>query len=332
MPLLRWLNGIAKVHPPDVIISSRLKQGRALSKLRVSIVEYLNAAPLVWGFTDGPLAGKYDLSFTVPSQCAEQLRRGDADLGIIPSIEYQRMDGVVALPGMAIASKNVVRSLLVVSKKPIEMAQRIALDTSSRSTVALVRLLAAEHWKINPEFVDAAPDPSAMLQQADAALIIGDPALRISLKMEALAGKSPRGEDCCQGDAEDMPIPGFETLFVYDVIHQWREMTGKPAALAIWAGRREAITPEVLADFTASKQYGLERIREISEAASIKLDLPPRALERYLTENIHFDLDEEILAGLRLFFEKAAAAGLIPRARPLEFPQAAARTTAHRSA
>jgi chorismate dehydratase len=332
MPLLRWLNGIEKVRPPDVIISSRLKQGRALSKLRVSIVEYLNAAPLVWGFTDGPLAGKYDLSFTVPSQCAEQLRRGDADLGIIPSIEYQRMDGVVALPGMAIASKNVVRSLLVVSKKPIEMAQRIALDTSSRSTVALVRLLAAEHWKINPEFVDAAPDPSAMLQQADAALIIGDPALRISLKMEALAGKSPRGEDCCQGDAEDMPIPGFETLFVYDVIHQWREMTGKPAALAIWAGRREAITPEVLADFTASKQYGLDRIREISEAASIKLDLPPRALERYLTENIHFDLDEEILAGLQLFFEKAAAAGLIPRARPLEFPQAAARTTAHRSA
>jgi chorismate dehydratase len=332
MPLLRWRNGIEKVHPPDVIISSRLKQGRALSKLRVSIVEYLNAAPLVWGFTDGPLAGKYDLSFTVPSQCAEQLRRGDADLGIIPSIEYQRMDGVVALPGMAIASKNVVRSLLVVSKKPIEMARRIALDTSSRSTVALVRLLAAEHWKINPEFVDAAPDPSAMLQQADAALIIGDPALRISLKMEALAGKSPRGEDCCQGDAEDMPIPGFETLFVYDVIHQWREMTGKPAALAIWAGHREAITPEVLADFTASKLYGLERIREISEAASIKLDLPPRALERYLTENIHFDLDEENLAGLQLFFEKAAAAGLIPRARPLEFPQAAARTTAHRSA
>ena len=106
-----------------------------MKKLRVSIVEYLNAAPLVWGFTDGPLAGKYDLSFTVPSQCAEELRRGDADLGIIPSIEYQRIDGVVALPGMAIASKHEVRSLLVVAKKPIEMAKRIALDTSSRSTV-----------------------------------------------------------------------------------------------------------------------------------------------------------------------------------------------------
>lgn len=303
-----------------------------LKKLRVSIVEYLNAAPLVWSFTDGPLAGKYDLSFTVPSQCAEELKRGDADLGIIPSIEYQRMDDMVALPGMAIASKREVRSLLVVAKKPIETAKRIALDTSSRSTIALVKILSREHWRIAPEFVEAAPDPSEMLRQADAALVIGDPALRISLKMEALAGKSPSGEQCCQGDPDEMPVPGFETLFVYDVIHQWREMTGKPAVLAMWVGRRDAVTPEVLADFTASKQFGLERVREISESASIKLDLPPRALERYLTENIHFDLDEENLAGLQLYFEKAAAAGLIPRNKPLEFPAMAARSTAPRGA
>jgi chorismate dehydratase len=303
-----------------------------VTKLRVSIVEYLNAAPLVWGFTDGPLAGKYDLSFTVPSQCAEELRRGDADLGIIPSIEYQRIDGVVALPGMAIASKREVRSLLVVAKKPIELAKRIALDTSSRSTIGLVKILSREHWGIRPEFVESAPDASEMLKDADAAMIIGDPALRISLKMEALAGKSPSGEQCCQGDPDDMPVPGFETLFVYDVIHQWREMTGKPAVLAMWVGRRDAVTPEVLADFMASKQFGLERVREISEAASIKLDLPPRALERYLTENIHFDLDEENLAGLQLYFEKAAAAGLIPRNKPLEFPAVAARSTAPRSA
>jgi chorismate dehydratase len=233
---------------------------------------------------------------------------------------------------MAIASKREVRSLLVVAKKPIEKAKRIALDTSSRSTIALVRLLAAEHWKIAPEFVDSAPDPTEMLRHCDAALLIGDPALRISLKMEALAGKAPSGEQCCQGDPEEMPVPGFETLYVYDVIHQWREMTGKPAVLAIWAGRHDAITPEVLADFTASKQFGLERIREISEAASIKLDLPPRALERYLTENIHFDLDEDNLAGLQLYFDKAAAAGLIPRAKPLEFPEAAARSTLRRGA
>jgi chorismate dehydratase len=303
-----------------------------LSKLRISIVEYLNTAPLVWGFTNGPLAGKYDLSFTVPSQCAEALRRGDADVAIIPSIEYQRMEGVVALPDMAIAAKREVRSLLVVSKRPVDMAKRIALDTSSRATAALVRILAREHWGIRPEFVDAAPDAAEMLKNADAALVIGDPALRISLKMEALAGKTPGGGDCCQGDPDDMPVPGFETLFVYDMTYQWREMTGKPAVLAIWVGRPDVFTPEIAADFQASKKYGLARISEIAEAASIKLDLPPRALERYLTENINFDLDEDNLAGLKLYFEKAAAAGLIPRARPLEFAASAAHSAVRHGA
>ena len=299
-----------------------------MKRLRISIVEYLNTAPLVWGFTDGPLADKYDLSFTVPSQCAEALRRGDADIAIIPSIEYQRIDGLVALPGMAIAAKREVRSLLVVSKRPLDMAKRIALDTSSRSTAALVRILAKEHWGIEPEFVDAAPDAAEMLKIADAALVIGDPALRISLKMEALVGKAPGNGDCCEGDPEDMPVPGFETLFVYDMTHQWRELTGKPAVLAIWAAREHIVDERVAADFLASKKFGVERVREISEAASIKLDMPPRALERYLTENINFDLDEENLAGLRLFFEKAATRGLIPRAKPLELVSASGRGTA----
>jgi chorismate dehydratase len=297
-----------------------------LNRLRISIVEFLNTAPLVWGFAEGPLLGKYDLSFTVPSQCAEALRRGEVDVAIIPAIEYQRIDHIVALPGMAIAAKGEVRSLLVVAKKPIQMAKRVALDTSSRATVALVRMLAKQHWGISPEFVDAAPDAPEMLKVADAALIIGDPALRIALKMDALAGKVPSGERCCQGDPDDMPVPGVDTLFVYDVARQWREMTGKPCVLAIWAGRREAITPEIVADFQASKRYGCEHIREIAEAASIKLDLPPRALEVYLRDNIHFDLDEENLAGLQLYFEKAAAMGLIPRDRRLEFAGSAARS------
>jgi chorismate dehydratase len=303
-------------------------------KLRISIVEYLNTAPLVWGFTDGPLVGKYELSFTMPSQCAEALRRGDADIAIIPSIEYQRIENLVVLPEMTIGAKGEVRSILVVAKKPIEMAKRIALDASSRSSAALVKLLAKEYWKISPEYVEASPDPSEMLKRADAALVIGDPALRVTLKMDALSGKVPSNEQCCQGDPDELPVPGFETIFVYDIAHQWREMTGKPCVLAIWAGRPDVVTPGVVADFQASKQYGLKRFREISEAASIKLDLPPRALERYLTENIHFDLDREYLAGLKLFFEKAAAAGLIPRARPLEFvkPPARAKSAVRRGA
>jgi chorismate dehydratase len=303
-----------------------------MKKLRISIVEYLNTAPLVWGFTDGPLAGKYDLSFTLPSQCAESLRRNEADVAIIPSIEYQRIDDVIALPEIAVAAKGEVRSILVVAKKPIEMAKRVALDTSSRSSAALVRLLAQEYWKVNPEYLEVSPDPSEMLKRADAALVIGDPALRIALKMDALSGKAASGEQCCQGDPDEMLVPGFEAVFVYDIAYQWREMTGKPCVLAIWAGRKDLMTPEVVADFQFSKQYGLERVREIAEAAAVKLDLPPRALERYLTENIHFELEGEYLAGLQLFFEKAAAVGLIPRARQLEFAHAAATSSARRGA
>jgi chorismate dehydratase len=299
-----------------------------MAKLRISIVEFLNTAPLVWGFTDGPLTGKYDLSFTLPSQCAEALRRGDVDVAIIPAIEYQRMENVVVLPGMAVAAKGEVRSILLVAKRPIEKVKRIALDTSSRSSAALVRLLAAEYWKIQPEFVDAAPDPSEMLKNADAALVIGDPALRIAVKMDELAGKIPSGEDCCKGDPENAPVPGFETLFVYDVAYQWRELTGKPCVLAIWTARRDAMTPVILADFEASKKYGLERLREIAEGASLKLNLSAGALERYLAENIHFGLEEEYLAGLQLYYEKAAAAGLIPRARPLEFFESTVRAAA----
>jgi chorismate dehydratase len=298
-----------------------------LARLRISIVEFLNTAPLVWGFTEGDLAGKYDLSFTVPSQCAEALKRGETDVAIIPAIEYQRIDNVIALPGMAVAAKGEVRSLLVVAKRPIERAKRIALDTSSRATVALVRMLAKDYWNISPEFVDAAPNPSEMLQEADAALIIGDPALRISVKMDTLSGKTPSGEQCCQGDPDEMPVPGFDTLFVYDVAQQWREMTGKPSVLAIWTGRPDVITPEVVADFQASKEYGVNRAREIAEAASVKLDLPIRELERYLTENIDFNLDEENLAGLALYFQKAAEMGLIPRNKPLEFAGAPAQST-----
>jgi chorismate dehydratase len=292
-----------------------------MSKIRVSIVEFLNTAPLVWGFTNGPLQGRYDLSFTVPSLCAEALRAGRVDVAIIPAVEYQRMDGLVMLPEMAIAAKGEVRSILVLAKKPIESARRIALDTNSRSSVALTRLLCQGLWGIAPEFVDAPPDPTSMLADADAALLIGDPALRVRLKVDALAAKQPSGAGCCGGDASEQPVPGVDVLFVYDVAEQWRKMTGKPCVLAVWAGRREVVTPELVADFQASREYGLSHIGEIAEDAALHLEMPPRYLERYLRENIDFSLDEHNLEGLRNYFELCAEAGLIPRARPIEFAE-----------
>jgi chorismate dehydratase len=290
-----------------------------MGKLRISIVEFLNTAPLVWGFTDGPMAGRYDLSFAVPSQCAEDLRAGRADVGIIPAIEYQRMENVVALPGMAVAAKREVRSILVISKVPIEQARSLALDTNSRSSVGLVRLLCQRHWNIAPEFIDMAPDPNAMLAKADAALIIGDPALRLRLKLDAMQAKVPKGDACCCGDEDGQLVSGVDTLFIYDIAQQWREMTGRACVLAIWVARQGTVTPEIVRDFQASREYGLAHIGEIAEGAALKLDLQPRDLERYLTENIDFSLDEENLAGLKLYYEECARAGLIPRARELEF-------------
>lgn len=308
----------------DYAILSFSRGDRTVPKLRISIVEYLNTAPLVWGFTNGPLRGRYDLSFTVPSQCADALRHGEADVAIIPVIEYQRMEGMVIFPGMSVSAKDVVRSILVVARKPVQQVRRFALDTSSRSSVALVRLLCAEHWRIHPEFVNAKPDAAAMLADCDAALIIGDPALAIAVKMDRLATKTPGGETCCQGDPAEMPVAGVPLLFVYDVAHEWRQMTDRPCVLAAWVARREAATAQVVADFLASKEYGMARIAEIAEAAAEKLDLPAATLESYLRDNIDFGLDAENIAGLELYFRKAAAHGLIPAARPIEFAPAPA--------
>src|SRR5580658_6833387 len=251
-----------------------------LQKLRISIVQYLNTAPLVWGFTNGPLAGKYDLSFTVPSQCAEALRTGAADIAIIPAIEYQRIPGLVVLPDLAIASQNRVRSLLIIAKKPIEQVRSIALDRSSRSTQALTRILAAEHWKIDPEFFETEPDLSAMLERADAALLIGDPALRISVAIEKKSTVSPQGRAVCQ--AASLGIPGAEILHVYDMVGEWRKYSSLPAVMAVWAARPEVVTKELLADFAASRNFGLTQIPAICQEAARELELPQSELESYL--------------------------------------------------
>src|SRR6202158_6023804 len=184
---------------------------RPVTKLRISIVQYLNTAPLVWGFTNGPLRGKYELSFTVPSQCAEQLRSGRADVAIIPAIEYQRIDDLVILPDMAIASKKHVRSLL-----------------------------------------------------------IGDPALRVSLAIEKDSLGDSEGQTVCP--AATLGVAGAELLYVYDVVGEWRSLTGLPAVLAVWAARRDIATSEVAADFAASGKFGLSQISEITFDAARGLE------------------------------------------------------------
>jgi predicted solute-binding protein len=356
-----------------------------LAKLRISVVQYLNTSPLVWGFTHGLLADKYELSFTVPSQCAEALRAGDVDIAIIPAIEYQRIDDLVILPDLAIASKRRVRSLLLISKVPIAPASEpqksprsIALDRSSRSTQALTKILCARHWQIAPQFREMPPDLASMLATNDAALLIGDPALRISLSIEPHLGSAgtpaggfssmsssapnqsapnpsapnpsapnpsapnpsapnpsapntstkdrsqsvlpvwppqPGGAIVC--DAAALGIPGAEKLYVYDIVEQWRAMTGLSAVLAVWAARPAVATPDVVADFHASRAFGLLNLPELCDEAAAQLQLPAPALHSYLTTNIDFTLDAENVAALSKYFAEAAALNLTPAAKPV---------------
>jgi predicted solute-binding protein len=304
----------------EILSYTYLARIRNLTKLRISIVQYLNTAPLVWGFTNGPLQGKYDLSFTVPSQCAEDLRLGRADVAIIPAIEYQRIPGLAILRDMAIASKNQVRSLLIVAKKPIEQVQTFALDSSSRSTQVLTRILCVEKWRIAPQFSEALPDLPEMLHNADGALLIGDPALRISLGIEKDSSQGAPGQTVSQ--AATLGTTGAELLYVYDVVTEWRALTGLPAVLAVWACRRELATPELTSDFLASRDFGLSHLGEISYEAAQDLELPQRALESYLRDNIDFSLDPENRRGLELYFEHAAKLGLIPQAGAIQWAAA----------
>ena len=283
--------------------------------LRISIVQYLNTAPLVRGFTHGPLRGKYQLSFTVPSQCAEALRAGAADVAIIPAIEYQRIDDLVVLPNLSIASKKSVRSLLLVSKKPIEEVTRIALDRSSRSTQALVCILCAKRWGIAPECFEADPELPAMLGAADAALLIGDPALRLALDAESNGTRDAAERIRCAGAIAGGPQGS--ALFVYDVVEQWQALTRLPAVLAVWAARPDAATPEVVQDFQQSLGFGLEHLDEISREAARDLGLPVGKLRRYLEENIDYTLDAENLRGLGKYFSYAAELRIIPEVREI---------------
>ena len=287
-----------------------------MNSLRISIVQYLNTAPLVRGFTHGPLRGKYQLSFTVPSQCAEALRSGAVDIAIIPAIEFQRIDNLVVLPNLSIASKKSVRSLLLVSKKPIHEVRRIALDRSSRSTQALVRILCAKRWQITPEFTESDPDLPAMLQQADAALLIGDPALCLAFHSESVATRDATGD--LTSPAAVSGLSASAPLLFYDIVEKWRALTSFPAVLALWAARPGADTPEVIRDFQDSLAFGQQHIQEISADSSRELKLPAHKITRYLTENIDYTLDGENLLGLQRYYELAAELGLIKEARPLQ--------------
>ncbi len=258
---------------------------------RVSVVHYLNTVPLVWGMLHGDQQGKYDLAYTSPAGCADALRMKKADVGIIPSIEYQRLSRAKILSGISIASKNEVKSVLLLSKVPLEKVRTIAADNSSRSSAALLRILMRKHYKRSVTITPAVPKPAEMLKQADAALVIGDPAL-------AFDG---------------------QVAEVYDLGGEWKKFTGLPFVFALWVSHEDSKPEHFRADFAASRDFGLAHVDDIAVEYAPKLQMKPLGVKVYLTENIDYSLDEENRKGLRLFYKLAREAGIIPVEKDLIF-------------
>ena len=261
-----------------------------MSVLRISVVKYLNSVPLIWGMLHGRQQGKHELQFATPAHCADAVREGKADIGIIPAIEYHRIDHLQIISGIAIASKARVRSVLLLSKVPIEKIQSVAVDTSSRTSVAFLRILLGKFYSRTVNLIPSAPRPEEMLQGADSALVIGDPALTYC------------------GSAE-----------VYDLAAEWKKFTGLPFVFAFWAGHRDQNLSLCRKDFEDSREFGLAHVDDISSEYALKLNMQPAEVKVYLTENINYSLDEENRQGLRLFYKLALESGIIPVEKQLYF-------------
>jgi len=262
---------------------------------RISIIDYLNSAPLNYGFKRGLGFEHFHLKFQVPSVCADQLRSGEVDAGLISSIEFLRIPDMLIVPGLCIASPKRVRSVVILSKVPPEKIRSLALDTSSRSSVVLGQILLRERYGASPETHTMGPDLTAMLETHDAALVIGDPAMR--------ARK--------------------EGLIVLDLAEEWHTWTGLPFVFALWMvreGAPELPSPGGVAPFFhKSLEMGQQNLTTIIDEAWHAIGWTKLELREYLTENISYHLGEAERESLSLFFEKAVRQGFAQEGKALRF-------------
>ena len=264
-------------------------------KIRVAASSYLNSAPLIWSFLQGPHEGSIDFTEAVPARCAQLLAQSSVEVALVPVIEYQRIAGGSLVPNVCVGSRKEVLSVVLVSKnKRLEDIGTVALDESSRTSATLVKIIFREFLEREPEWTTRAPNLEAMLEQNDAALIIGDPGMTF-----------PR-----QG------------LNVWDMAGLWKQHTGLGFVFAMWMVRGDAIEAIERArgvDFAGARDEGVAHIEEIVRSYQDKIPMRVEELRNYLTENIVFNVDESMERGLRLYFELAFKHGLIDSVKPLKF-------------
>lgn len=259
--------------------------------LRIGAVGYLNARPLTWALDRSP--ARWRVRYDVPSVCAAVLHAGDVDLGLVPSVEYLQRPDYRFVPGVGIGSRGPVASVALYARRPVAEVRRIALDTSSRTSVALIKVLCHHHFRIAPEFVPHGPDLATMTQSADAALLIGDPAF----------------------DAEHASL-GLQKI---DLGEEWTRLTGLPFIYAAWTGRAGAADAD---DVEALQQAQAEGVQSADAIAAEygRGDSARTARARvYLRDNVKYGLGPDEAKGLQLFLDYAADLGLAASRRRLEF-------------
>jgi len=244
----------------------------------------LNSRPLAWGFLRGAYEGILEPSYHPPSRVADLLAAGEIDVGLIPSIELLRISGSQVVPGTCVAATGEVRSVLLLLRAPIEDLRRVAVDSKSRTSIALLKILMAEVWGVGPDLVVRQADSRGVEPGFDGALLIGDPALCVDRS-------------------------GFE---VVDLAAAWRRLTGLPFVFAVWA-TRPGLSAEALSGyFEDSLQRGLADLDRLIDEAAAAQGLIPSEVRSYLTENLRFVMEGEEVAGLREFFRRAGKHGLAP--------------------
>lgn len=290
------------------------------SRLRVAAINFLNPAPLMWDFEHPPLASvlaeRYTLHYTQPSLCADELLAARADLGLIPIASLTPELAIV--PGCTIASLSEVRSIQLIVKsrkakfrraKPPDILgtiETIAADTASRSSLAYAEILFRKFLNTHPSFLPAAADPIAMLKHADAAILIGDPAL--------LALESREQIEASVGPCE-----------WFDLAHEWHTRTNLPWVAAVWAVRPEALglsnltAAQLTEDLEASRNHGLLNIEDLVEQWTPRIAIPAVTIRHYLSHNIHYVLNTDCIRAIELFRQYAAEVDVLPPLPQLRF-------------
>ncbi len=281
---------MSKISSESAATAPAEKTAESAKTTRLGAVHYLNVRPLVYGLDRDP---DFALRFDAPSRCADLLKAREIDLGMIPTIEFARAANYRIVPGLAIGSFGPVASVAMFTKVPVDRIKTIAADTSSRTSVALLHVLCARKFGIDPQFQPMAPDAQQMLARADAALIIGDPAL--FLDYEAIG------------------------VTKVDLGAEWSEMTGLPFVWAFWAGHHDAIDRDGIERLQRARDYGVRHTDEIGNAYCA--GDPPRmkVAREYLRDNMRYGLGDAERRALETYYGYAAELGLVDAPRRPEF-------------